>query len=52
MLVNQVVYNVSTEETRIEQIEISDTSQKIPITEEPTLEERIASVEDLLLNLL
>ena len=52
MLVNQVVYNVSTEETRIEQIEISDTSQKIPITEEPTLEERIASIEEVILNLL
>lgn len=52
MLVNQVVYDVSTGKTRIEQVEISDTSQEIPVTEELTLEERVSSIEDLLLNLL
>lgn len=51
MLVNQIVYNVSTEETRIEQVEISDTSQEIPVTEGFTLEEKVTSLEEVAYNL-
>ena len=51
MLVNQVVYNVSTGKTRIEQVEISDTSQEIPVTEGFTLEEKVTSLEEVSYNL-
>lgn len=45
MLVNQVIYNVKTGETRIEQIEIEDVVEELEPIQPPTLEERINSIE-------
>lgn len=39
------VYNATTGETRIEQVEIEDITQEPPIPQEPTLEERILKIE-------
>lgn len=45
MLVNQVIYNVKTGETRIEQIEVEDVIEESEPIQPPTLEERINSIE-------
>lgn len=45
MKVLNTVYNSSTGETRIEQVEIEDITQEHPIPQEPTLEERISNIE-------
>lgn len=45
MLVNQVVYDVKTGETRIEEIEVPDIIEESEPIQPPTLEERINSIE-------
>lgn len=45
MLVNQIIYNVSTGKTRIGQIEIEDVVEELELIQPPTLEERINSIE-------
>ena len=52
MLINQVIYDAKTGETRIEEIEVSDIVEELEPIQSPTIEERVSSVEDLLLNLL
>ena len=47
MLINQVVYDAKTGETRIEQVEAEDIVEEPPIIpQEPTLEEQIAELEE------
>lgn len=45
MLINKIIYNASTGETRIEQVEVEETPQEPPIKGEPTLEEKIELLE-------
>lgn len=48
MKVNQVIYDCKTKQTRIEEIEVEDIVEEIPITpQEPTLEERVAELEKI-----
>ncbi|MDU6996608.1 MAG: hypothetical protein E6356_17270 [Terrisporobacter othiniensis] len=54
MIQKQVIYDCETGQTRIEEINVDDTVDTIieyPL-QEPTLEERLASVEEVILNLL
>lgn len=51
MMKKQVIYDCETGQTRIEEINIDDTVIEQPY-QEPTLEERIASVEEVILSLL
>lgn len=46
MLINKIIYDVSTGEKRIEQVEVPETPQEPPIKVEPTLEEKIELLED------
>ena len=46
MLVNQVIYNVKTGETRIEQIEVEDVIEELEPIQPPTLEERLLKLEN------
>ena len=46
MLVNKIIYDVSTGEKRIEQVEVPETPQEPPIKVELTLEEKIELLED------
>ena len=45
MLINKIIYDVSTGEKRIEQVEVPDINEYIP-QHEPTLEEKIELLED------
>ncbi len=45
MLINKIIYNASTGQTRIEQVEVPDINEYIP-QHEPTLEEKIELIED------
>ena len=46
MLINKIIYDVSTGEKRIEQVEVPETPQEPPIKVELTLEEKIELLED------
>lgn len=46
MLGEEIIYDVSTGEKRIEQVEVPETPQEPPIKVEPTLEEKIELLED------
>lgn len=46
MLINKIIYDVSTGEKRIEQVEVPETPQEPPIKVEPTLEKKIELLED------
>lgn len=46
MLINQVIYDAKTKQTRIEEIEVEDIIEEMPIIpQEPTLEERVLKLE-------
>lgn len=45
MLVNHLVYDVKTGETRVEEIEVEDIVDEISPEQTPTLEERVGQVE-------
>ena len=47
MLINQVVYDAKTGETRIGQVEVCEVVEEIPPIQEPTLEEQIAELKEI-----
>ena len=46
MLINQVVYDVKTGETRIEEIEVPDIIEELEPIQSPTIEERLRKLEN------
>lgn len=46
MLINQVIYDVKTGETRIEEIEVSDIIEELEPIQPPTIEERLLKLEN------
>ena len=46
MLINQVVYDVKTGETRIEEIEVPDIIEELEPIQSPTIEERLLKLEN------
>ena len=46
MLIEQVIYNVKTGETRIEQIEVEDVIEDLEPIQSPTIEERLLKLEN------
>lgn len=43
---NQTTYNCKTKQTRIEEVELEEIVEDLPIIQEPTLEERIVELEN------
>lgn len=46
MLINQVIYDAKTGETRIEEIEVSDIVEELEPIQPPTIEERLLKLEN------
>ena len=46
MLINQVIYDVKTGETRIEEIEVPDIVEELEPIQSPTIEERLLKLEN------
>ena len=46
MLVDHIIYDAQTGETRIEQVEVPDVPLEPPIPQPPTIEERVYKLED------
>lgn len=46
MLINQVIYDVKTRETRIEKIEVEDVVEELEPIQPPTIEERLLKLEN------
>lgn len=53
MIQKQIIYDAKTGETRIEEIEVENVDMILEHpSQEPTIEERLLSIEEVILNLL
>ena len=45
MKIDQTVYNCKTRQTRIEEVEVEEITEELPVIQKPSLEERITELE-------